>query len=230
MWHSALKLWRSGSVRTRPLALRRLDRRLTVEHLEDRTVPSTFNAGTVSDLIADINAANHAGGANTIVLTAPTTAHYDLTAVNNTTDGATGLPVIKRGALTVVGNGDTIERASGAPSFRLFDVAQRAVVEVKLSDQPRYALEVALLKGALLAPGADVAELIARVEALAAGEPAPSGGGPSGPAETPRGEGDRPAVKARPAPTSRSRQWPVRAGRVSARGRKDDEALSRHRG
>ncbi len=59
--------------------------------------------------------------------------------------------------------------ADPAQLSRLFDIAQRAVLEVKLADQPRYALEVALLKGAVLAPGADVAELLARAEALAGG-------------------------------------------------------------
>jgi len=59
--------------------------------------------------------------------------------------------------------------ADPAQVARLFDIAQRAVLEVKLADQPRYALEVALLKGAVLAPGADVAELLARAEALAGG-------------------------------------------------------------
>jgi hypothetical protein len=89
-----------------------------------RALPSTFYAATAADLIADIRAASKHGGANTIVLTAPTTSPYVLTAVDNTRDGATGLPVIKSGdSLTIVGNGDTIERASGAPSFRLFDVA-----------------------------------------------------------------------------------------------------------
>lgn len=57
---------------------------------------------------------------------------------------------------------------------RLFDIAQRAVVEVKLSEQPRYALEVALLKGALLAPGTEVSELIARLEGMAGGSPSSS--------------------------------------------------------
>jgi hypothetical protein len=94
-----------------------------LETLEGRTLPSTYNVATAADLIADIKAANKAGGANTIVLTAPTTTPYVLTAVDNTSDGANGLPVIKKGEnLTIVGNGDTIERASGAPSFRLFDV------------------------------------------------------------------------------------------------------------
>ena len=59
--------------------------------------------------------------------------------------------------------------ADPAQLARLFDIAQRAVLEVKLADQPRYALEVALLKGAVLAPGADVSELLARAEALAGG-------------------------------------------------------------
>jgi len=96
-------------------------------------LPSTYYAASASDLIADINAANRAGGANTIVLTAPTTSPYVLTAVNNTTDGVTGLPVISSGGrkaenLTIIGNGDTIERstASGTPAFRLFDVAKAA--------------------------------------------------------------------------------------------------------
>jgi hypothetical protein len=35
-----------------------------LEQLEDRTTPSSFSAGTVADLIADINAANLAGGSN----------------------------------------------------------------------------------------------------------------------------------------------------------------------
>ena len=92
--------------------------------LEGRDVPSTFYAATASDLIADIKAANTGGGSNTIVLTAPTTSPYVLTAVDNTKDGSTGLPTIK-GNLTIVGNGDTVERstAAGTPAFRLFDVA-----------------------------------------------------------------------------------------------------------
>jgi hypothetical protein len=101
--------------------------RLTLERLEDRTLPSSFTAATVSDLIADINAANAAGGSNTITLTAPTTSPYVLTRVDNSTDGPTGLPVIsgggKKGAadnLTIVGNGDTID---GGHVARLFDVA-----------------------------------------------------------------------------------------------------------
>src|SRR5262245_33623397 len=99
-----------------------------VEALEDRTLLSYYTAATVSELIADINAANKAGGSHTITLTAPVTTPYVLTAVNNTTNGANGLPVIGSGkgvSLTIAGNGDTIERgtAAGTPAFRLFDVA-----------------------------------------------------------------------------------------------------------
>src|SRR5262245_60268414 len=101
-----------GRAQHRPAA-RRFRPRL--EALEARTLPSTYYAATASDLIADINAANKHGGTNTIVLTAPTTSPYVLTAVDNTTDGATGLPVIssnKGDNLTIVGNGDTIERST----------------------------------------------------------------------------------------------------------------------
>jgi hypothetical protein len=100
--------------------------RLKVKQLEDRTVPSGFTAGTVTELIADINAANTAGGSNTITLVAGTT--FTLTALNNTTDGGTGLPVIAANdALTIVGNNDTIQRstATGA-AFRLFNIASGA--------------------------------------------------------------------------------------------------------
>jgi len=129
MSHSVLKLWRSASARNRPQAPRRRNLGLRLEQLEDRLVPSTFYAATVSDLIADIKASNTAGGANTINLTAPTNAPYILAAVDNTTDGATGLPVIAaKDNLIIVGNGDTVARstATGTPAFRLFDVASRA--------------------------------------------------------------------------------------------------------
>src|SRR5215470_2284151 len=96
--------------------------RLLLEPLEDRALPSAYTATSVADLIADINAANAAGGSNTITLVAGTT--FTLTAVDNTTDGATGLPVIAANdSLTLVGNGDTIARktAGGTLAFRLFD-------------------------------------------------------------------------------------------------------------
>jgi hypothetical protein len=101
--------------------------RLTVEPLEDRWLPSSYTAASVSDLIADINAANLAGGSNTITLADGS--KFTLTAVNNATNGNTGLPVIAANDnLTIVGNGDTIERSSAAGTldFRLFAVASGA--------------------------------------------------------------------------------------------------------
>jgi hypothetical protein len=82
-------------------------------------------AATVSQLIADINSADKTGGAFTINLKPGTT--FDLKNVDNTTNGANGLSVIggtKAVDLTIVGNGDTIERV-GSKSFRLWDVAPR---------------------------------------------------------------------------------------------------------
>jgi len=70
--------------------------------------------------------------------------------------------------------------ADAAQLTRLFDLVQRAVVDVKLSEQPRYALEVALLEGVFLAPGVQVSELLARLEALARGAPVPPRSGPAG--------------------------------------------------
>jgi DNA polymerase-3 subunit gamma/tau len=73
------------------------------------------------------------------------------------------------------------EGADPAQLTRLFDLVQRAMVDVKLSEQPRYALEVALLEGVFLAPGEQIADLLARAEALASGAPLPPrGGGTSG--------------------------------------------------
>ena len=101
--------------------------RPTLERLEDLTLLTNYTAATVSDLIADINASNQQGGSNTIALVAGNP--FTLTAVDNTTDGATGLPVIAaHDSLTIVGNGDTIARSTvtGTPAFRLLDVAAGA--------------------------------------------------------------------------------------------------------
>jgi hypothetical protein len=105
--------------------------------LEDRTLPSSFTAATVSDLIADINAANAAGGSNTITL-APKTI-FTLTQVNNTTPyGSNGLPVIAANDnVTIVGNGDTIQRNIHSAAFRFFEVAggaSLALNDVKLQN------------------------------------------------------------------------------------------------
>jgi hypothetical protein len=136
MWLKALsKRWLgrpATSRQVRPQAARPRGLRPVVERLEERTLLSNYTAATVSDLINDITAANTAGGSNTITLVASTT--FQLTVVDNTTDGATGLPIIaKNDHLTIVGQGDTIERstASGTPAFRLLDVASGARLTLK---------------------------------------------------------------------------------------------------
>jgi hypothetical protein len=126
------KLFASRTPRTIRKAPAR--RHLHVEILEDRLVLNSYTATTTADLIADIGLANAAGGVNTITLTAPNSSPYALTVVNNTTHGATGLPVIAAGDnLTIVGNGDTIQRSvvAGTPAFRLFDVAAGATLTLK---------------------------------------------------------------------------------------------------
>jgi hypothetical protein len=108
-------------------ATSRRELRPNLERLEDLTLLTNYTAATVSDLIADINASNQHGGSNTITLVAGNP--FQLTAVDNLTDGATGLPVIMdNDNLTIAGNGDAIARstATGTPAFRLFDVAAGA--------------------------------------------------------------------------------------------------------
>jgi hypothetical protein len=104
-----------------------------MQRLESRTLFAAYTAATPSELIADINAANASSGADTITLAAGAT--FSLTAADNTTNGATGLPTIAAGGgpLTILGNGDTIERnaATGTPAFRLFDVAAGASLTLK---------------------------------------------------------------------------------------------------
>jgi hypothetical protein len=100
-----------------------------IEQLEKRRLLTAFTASSVADLIADINAANAAGGSNTITLAAGSA--FNLAVVDNQTDfdGPTGLPAVAAGDdLTVLGNGDTIGRSTtrGTPEFRLFKVAAGA--------------------------------------------------------------------------------------------------------
>ena len=86
-----------------------------------------WSVKNVSELVAAINAANQAGGANTVNLAPGRT--FTLTAVNNATDRPNGLPVIAaNNKLTIHGNGATITRSKAAstPAFRLFDVAPGA--------------------------------------------------------------------------------------------------------
>src|SRR5436190_20325352 len=107
-------------------------RQLHLEALEERLVLNAYTAATAADLIADINLANAAGGVNTITLSAAASSPYTLTGVNNTTQGANGLPVIAANDnLTIAGNGDTIERSTASVAFRLFDVAAGATLSLQ---------------------------------------------------------------------------------------------------
>jgi hypothetical protein len=95
-----------------------------LEPLEDRCTPSvnlTVGPGDAAGLIADINQAD-AGGGGTITLAAGST--YALTAIDNNWYGPNGLPPITA-AITIVGNGATIERSAApdTPAFRLFYVS-----------------------------------------------------------------------------------------------------------
>ncbi len=113
---------KSGLSRSRRPQLRPARRGtcLVLEQLEDRMLPSSYTALTAADLIADINAANAAGGANTITLAAATTSPYVL--------DTGGLAIDPDDNLTIVGSGNDIARstASGTAPFRLFYVSSGA--------------------------------------------------------------------------------------------------------
>lgn len=84
------------------------------------TCTTIISAGDTAGLISAINAANgSAGTPDTICLTSSS---YTITAVDNTTNGANGLPSITSD-ITIVGNGAVINRGAAAPAFRLFHVA-----------------------------------------------------------------------------------------------------------
>src|SRR5262249_48961581 len=104
---------------------------LRVQQLEDRTVPSNYTASNVSELIAEMNAANIQGGSNTIVLVPGVT--FTLTQVDNDMDNFNGLPMIaSKNNLTILGNDDIIERSTASPAtFRLLDVASGASLTLK---------------------------------------------------------------------------------------------------
>jgi hypothetical protein len=121
-----------GRPYVRAAVAHRRARRPLVERLELRAVPASYTAATVDNLRDFINAANATPEADTITLAADTT--FTLTVVNNTADGATGLPVIAAGEdLTIVGNGATIERntAADTPAFRLLDMALGASLRLE---------------------------------------------------------------------------------------------------
>ena len=90
---------------------------------------ATINVGGGCTLVDAITAANSdapaggctaGSGADTLVLPAGST--HTLTAVNNSTYGPNGLPLVTS-AITIAGNGSTITRDPGAPQFRILAVA-----------------------------------------------------------------------------------------------------------
>jgi hypothetical protein len=129
MWNRVARMFR-GRPAVAPTPTRRA--RLAVEPLEGRAVPAFFTAATVAELIQHINDANALPGPDTISLASGAT--FNMTAVNNTVHGATGLPVVTDGdGLTIVGNGATIARTtvSGTPACRLLDVGVGASLSIQ---------------------------------------------------------------------------------------------------
>ena len=115
LWHPSQHAARRRNANNRRGAL-------AFERLEDRRVLSTVTSQ--AGLIAAINAANAAGGSNTITLGKNITL-FETTADNNT-DGPNGLPAITSGDnLTINAGGHTIQRSTTATDvdFRFFDVS-----------------------------------------------------------------------------------------------------------
>lgn len=75
--------------------------------------------GSVASLVAAIDSANAAPGPDTVSLGPGCT--YALSSIDNYWYGPNGLPAISS-PVTIQGNGSTITRGPGAPSFRLFFV------------------------------------------------------------------------------------------------------------
>jgi hypothetical protein len=109
--------------------------RFAIERLEGRTLFASYTAASVADLIANINAANQSSQADTITLVAGKTFSLTAAAVDTESIGPSGMPTIMAGGggLTILGNGDTIERsgAAGTPGFRLFEVGAGGSLTLK---------------------------------------------------------------------------------------------------
>ena len=95
-------------------------------------VPFNIPDGDVTALITAIDAANDElcyFGSDTITLAANGT--YTLTVVNNTADGANGLPAITSD-ITIDANNATIERSviGGTPDFRIFYISEFGALTV----------------------------------------------------------------------------------------------------
>ncbi|MHB8416864.1 MAG: DNA polymerase III subunit gamma/tau [Myxococcales bacterium] len=97
------------------------------------------------------------------------------------------------------------KEADAAQLARLFELVHGALSELGRAFEPQLALEIALLKGVFLAPGAEVSELLARAEALAKG----------GTAVPPPGRAVAPAAPAAPEPQLPSAPARAKAQRAS---------------
>jgi uncharacterized repeat protein (TIGR01451 family) len=133
MWLSSLRRLVSSNPRSaKATRSRSRGRRITprLEYLEDRTLLSTTTTttlsvsnGDVASLISDIQTANaNSSASQQYIISLASGGSYDLSAVDNSTNGANGLPVITAANLVIQGNGATIDRSS-ASDFRLLDVA-----------------------------------------------------------------------------------------------------------
>lgn len=115
MWFR-LASWKSEHSSSRHPWPRPTERRtrLVLEQFEDRALPSSYTAASVSALIADINAANAAGGTNTITLTAPSSSPYQLT-------GSLPSPTANDN-LSIVGNSDNTIEAGASDNYQLVNI------------------------------------------------------------------------------------------------------------
>ncbi len=134
--------WRALPRRTRRMLQRHLAKTVAGAAClltlgQDHCFAATLTVDVGCALIDAITAANTdtstggctaGSGPDTIVL--PAGSIQMLTAVNNSTYGATGLPVVSS-LLTIEGNGSTITRASGAPAFRILTVNKKGDLTLK---------------------------------------------------------------------------------------------------
>ncbi len=124
LWSRSIPRWLSGTRQSqRSGALERRSIRLSVEQLETRLMPATFNPTDTAGLLDALRAANAAPNDTTIInLQAGFT--YTLSAVDNFWYGPNGLPPIDSNVF-IHGNGATILRnqSSSTPNFRLFYVS-----------------------------------------------------------------------------------------------------------
>jgi predicted outer membrane repeat protein len=145
--------------------------RLVLQALEDRTVPTVFNVGDVSSLIAAINTSNTNNQSDVINLAAGTT--FTFGSVQDATDGGSALPTIQTDSglstntLTINGNGATFARstAAGTPFFRFI----REAVASGTFNAPNVTINNINFTGGTLDPAATGSGVIGGAVLLAGG-------------------------------------------------------------